>query len=116
MATYQTLALADLLAGSYMDSFRCKVYSDEAHTIDIPLTGATITAHLRGTEKSVAVEIWTTADNTIVISGANDSYFTLEGRNISAQAGQYYMDISIVFADGKTRKRLRVSQKIIASF
>lgn len=116
MATYQTIALKDLISGAYFDSQRIKIYTDAAYTLPVDLTGCTITARLRDSEKSPPKEVWTTENNTITITGTDDNFVNLIGRNISAKAGQYYMDLDILFPSGVNRTWLRIALKIIAPY
>jgi len=116
MATYQTIAFKDLIKGAYFDAQRLKIYTDAAYTLPVDLTGCVISCRLRQTEKSSPKEIWTTENGTITITGADDNFVNLLGRNINADAGQYYMDLDILFPSGINRTWLRIMWKIVAPY
>lgn len=114
MATYQNISLSDVIRGSYWDGLTITLYSSESPQVPIDLTGCVITYQIKlnGTIAAYAAQ-WTTDDNTITITGADNNELNIIGRNMNIPVGSYVGDIDILFTDGKNRTWFRTTQNII---
>lgn len=116
MATYQTITIPELISGTKWDGLQITLYSDTEQTLPIDLTGCTISLQLRQSAKASPQASWSTTDNTITITGADDNIITIVGRNMSLESGDYIGDIDVIFDNGDLRSWFRLKFKVIPSF